>query len=143
MNNFDAQQFALGLLAFARDDNRDATDLLATCFVELAARVEILCKQLESESEETKNSPQQIALRLQTQSIRDLVSDNVIQMQSHDMTDQRLEHCFKLLNQDTSNLSVLTDDKERKLAELLASGMDTATAIKSAKQVTTSSVELF
>ena len=143
MSDIDLKQFALGLLAFARDDNRDATDLLATCFVELAARVEILCKQLEADVAEDTGTPKQIALLLQTESIRALLSDNIIQMQTHDVTDQRLTHCYKLLNEETSDLRVLTDDKERKLAELIASGMLADRAIPMAQDVTTSSIELF
>ena len=143
MNEVDPSKFALGLLAFAQDDNRDATDQIASTFVELAARVELLCRQLEADAAGDEATPKQIALLLQTQSIRTLISDNVVQMQSHDTTDQRLSHCIKLLNADVTDLTVLTDDKERKLAELLASGITTAEAIVQAKQVSTSSVELF
>lgn len=143
MSEVDLKEFALGLLAFARDDNRDATDLLAVSFVELAARVEILCRQLEADVADETGSPKQIALLLQTESIRTLVSDNIIQMQAHDMTDQRLTHCYRLLSEEICDLQVLTDDKERKLAELLSQGATKETAIATAKSVNTSSVELF
>ena len=144
----NTQALSAGLLDFARISIRDKTDHLAVCFVELAARVEILCQQMEIEDAQSVHHAVAVG---QTREISKLIQDLIIDIQSHDITDQRLSHVLSLLAEDQTLSdealrqkleSTLTESGEREVAERLMAGVAPTVSLQF-KDDPGSDIELF
>ena len=151
----DTQDLSIGLLEFAKLSMRSESDHLATCFAELATRVDILCTQLKQQASEVDNA-KQVAARLQTEEIAQLTKALVVDIQVHDITDQRLSHVGVLLSneiadtQEQQNLSldqkvakVLTESGEKEVAKHLLQGATLRQAMAAANSLDETKIELF
>ncbi len=129
-----AQAMSIALLEFAKTSIRSQSDHMAACFAELATRVDILCRQLETERERAGTAQHAVAV-LQSREISELTRALIIDIQAHDITDQRLTHVTRLLQEDGSLAdaalrdkleTILTERGERDVADRLLGGSDTA-----------------
>ncbi len=122
---------AQSLLDLTVRDNRRVMDELTKCFVELSHRIDILNAQLSNVGGDAAADPAHLATLMQVNEVQQLINEHIEHMQVHDITDQRLVHIARLLADGNVNPeSVVAEERERELIEMLSCGMEATAAVE-------------